>query len=113
MKKRPASENKPTAEPIELPPRLVEVYCLLTSIARQRRAGLLGSPPESPSLTSSIGHIPPGLEGEDLPSGECPRADEGKTSLKQQAHLPENNAGDPGNDHAPSRKPRDTPDPTI
>lgn len=42
MKERRIGERKSTVEPVKLPPRLVEVYRLLASIARQRRAGLLG-----------------------------------------------------------------------
>ena len=52
MKERPTAESKCTAEAIVLPQRLIDVYSLLASLARQRRAAALKEldmPPEPAS----------------------------------------------------------------
>jgi len=82
VKKRPVAENKPTAEPIELQPRLVEVYRLLASIARQRRAGLLGRSAEPQSLTGAIDHSILEFEGQDLAARASPPSDETRILLE-------------------------------
>ncbi len=41
MKQRPIAETRSAAKPITLPQRLVEVYALLASLARQRRAAAM------------------------------------------------------------------------
>ena len=47
MRETPIGSSKPVAEPVQLPQRLVDVYSLLASLARQRRAAMQNDPDES------------------------------------------------------------------
>lgn len=44
MRETPIGSSKPVAEPAQLPQRLVDIYSLLASLARQRRAATLNDP---------------------------------------------------------------------